>query len=112
MPRRWRASRARARSRPIRAASRGWSVPRSIRLRSVSPGVWSYPYGGFFGGVIANSSNQGATWGLSNYGPFLLEFDATAAAVPEIDPASCGSVLSLVFGALGLAERKRRRVIG
>jgi len=75
-------------------------------------GVWSYPYGGFFGGVVANSSNQGATWGLSNYGPFLLEFDATAAAVPEIDPASCGSVLSLVLGALGLAERKRRRVIG
>ena len=75
-------------------------------------GVWSYPYGGTGGGVVANSSNQGATWSLSNYGPFLLEFDATVAAVPEIDPASSGSVLSLVLGALGLAERKRRRVIG
>ena len=75
-------------------------------------GVWSYPYGGSFGGVVANSSNQGGSWSLSNYGPFLLEFDATAAAVPEIDPASFGSALSLVLGALGLAERKRRRVIG
>ena len=75
-------------------------------------GVWSYPYGGTFGGVVANSSNQGSSWSLSNYGPFLLEFDATVAAVPEIDPASFGSALSLVLGALGLAERKRRRVIG
>lgn len=38
--------------------------------------------------------------------------EQSPAAVPEIDPASCGSVLSLVLGALGLAERKRRRVIG
>jgi hypothetical protein len=37
---------------------------------------------------------------------------ATAAAVPEIDLASFGSALSLVLGALGLAERKRRVVIG
>jgi hypothetical protein len=34
------------------------------------------------------------------------------AAVPEIDPASLSSALALVLGALGLAERKRRRVIG
>jgi hypothetical protein len=75
-------------------------------------GVWSYPYGGSFGGIVAESSNQGSSWSLSNYGPFLLEFDATVAAVPEIDPASFGSALSLVLGALGLAERKRRVVIG
>ena len=75
-------------------------------------GVWSYPYGGNFGGVVANSSNQGGSWSLSNYGPFLLEFDATAAAVPEIDPTSFGSALALVLGAFGLAERKRCRVIG
>ena len=75
-------------------------------------GVWSYPYGGGFGGIVAESTNQGSSWSLSNYGPFLLEFDANVAAVPEIDPASFGSVLSLVLGALGLVERKRRRVIG
>ncbi len=75
-------------------------------------GVWSYPYGGRFGGIVAESSNQGGSWNLSNYGPFLMSFDATSAAVPEIDPASFGSALSLVLGSLGLAERKRRRVIG
>jgi|GEM_PF-1728827 len=75
-------------------------------------GVWSYPYGGTFGGIVAESSNYGGSWTLSNYGPFLMEFDATLAAVPEIDPASLGSALALVLGALGLAERKRRRVIG
>jgi hypothetical protein len=41
-----------------------------------------------------------------------MEFDATVAAVPEIDPASFGSALSLVLGSLGMLERKRRRVIG
>jgi hypothetical protein len=75
-------------------------------------GVWSYPYGGTFGGIVAESSNYGGSWTLSNYGPFLMEFDATLAAVPEIDPASFGSALSLVLGSLGMLERKRRRVIG
>jgi hypothetical protein len=37
---------------------------------------------------------------------------ATIAAVPEIDPASFGSALALALGSLGLAERKRRVVIG
>jgi hypothetical protein len=37
---------------------------------------------------------------------------AEPSAVPEIDPASFGSAFALVVGALGLAERKRRRVIG
>ena len=38
--------------------------------------------------------------------------ETPVAPVPEIDPASFGSALSLVLGALGLAERKRRVVIG
>jgi hypothetical protein len=73
-------------------------------------GVWSYPYGGRFGGILAESSNYGGSWTLSNYGPFLMEFDATAIApssVPEIDPNSLGSVLALVLGSLGLLERRR-----
>jgi hypothetical protein len=73
-------------------------------------GVWSYPYGGSFGGIVAESSNYGGSWTLSNYGPFLMEFDATAIApssVPEIDPNSLGSVLALVLGSLGLLERRR-----
>jgi len=32
-----------------------------------------------------------------------------AASVPEIDPASAGSVLSLVMGSLALVERRRLR---
>jgi len=75
-------------------------------------GVWSYPYGGNYGGIVAESSNYGGSWALSNYGPFLMEFDATSAAVPEIDPASFGSAISLVLGALGLIERKRRLAMG
>ena len=75
-------------------------------------GVWSYPSGGIDGGIVARSLNYGASWSLFNYGPFLMEFDATLAAVPEIDPASFGSALSLVLGSLGMLERKRRRVIG
>jgi hypothetical protein len=65
-------------------------------------GVWSYPYGGRFGGVVARSSNQGSSWSLNNYGPFLLEFDATV-AVPE------PSALALVgLGTVGLIARRRR----
>jgi hypothetical protein len=73
-------------------------------------GVWSYPYGGDYGGIVAESSNYGGSWTLSNYGPFMMEFDATAIApssVPEIDPNSLGSVLALVLGSLGLLERRR-----
>jgi hypothetical protein len=35
--------------------------------------------------------------------------DTRAASVPEIDPASAGSVLSLVMGSLAMLERRRRR---
>ena len=60
-------------------------------------GVWSYPYGGSWGGIVAESSNQGGSWSLSNYGPFLLEFDATA--VPE--PSTYAMALAgLACGAL------------
>ena len=35
--------------------------------------------------------------------------DKGAASVPEIDPASAGSVLSLVMGSLAMLERRRLR---
>lgn len=45
-------------------------------------------------------------------GPRIMEITATApAAVPEIDPAGMGSVVALVTGALGLIERRARRMI-
>ena len=36
--------------------------------------------------------------------------DASASAVPEIDPAGLGSVLALLGGVLGLVERRRLKV--
>jgi hypothetical protein len=73
-------------------------------------GVWSYPSGGIDGGIVAKSQDYGGSWTLNNYGPFLMEFDATAippSSVPEIDPTSLGSVLALVLGSLGLLELRR-----
>ena len=43
--------------------------------------------------------------------PRIMEITATAAAVPEIDPAGASSVLALVAGALGLLERRARRML-
>ena len=65
-------------------------------LSSLGTGAWAY------GGLILTEIWTGTTMSLA----------VTGTAVPEIDPASFGSALSLVLGALGLAERKRRRVIG
>ena len=39
----------------------------------------------------------------------LLRFDSNSAAVPEIDPSSFGSTLTLLIGSLGLLERRARR---
>ena len=59
---------------------------------SLGGGVWSY------GSLLLTEIWTGTSMSLS----------VSASAVPEIDPASLGSVISLVIGALGLAERKRR----
>ena len=39
----------------------------------------------------------------------MMTINATSAAVPEIDPASFGSALSLVLGSLSLLGRRRRQ---
>jgi hypothetical protein len=56
------------------------------------------------------SGNSGQTWGGVVSGtPYMMTVNATAAsAVPEIDPASFGSALSLVLGSLAIVERRRR----
>lgn len=46
--------------------------------------------------------------GQNDTGP--RTFTSAASAVPEIDPASIGSALALVGGALGLLERRRGKV--
>jgi hypothetical protein len=57
------------------------------------------------------STTAGASWaGLSSGTPYMMIVNATsAAAVPEIDPASFGSALSLVLGSLTILERRRRQ---
>jgi hypothetical protein len=45
----------------------------------------------------------------SDEGDSITVGDRGTAAVPEIDPASAGSVLSLVMGSLAMLERRRLR---
>ena len=58
------------------------------------------------------STTSGASWaGVSTGTPYMMTINATPQAVPEIDPASFGSALSLVLGSLAVLERRRRRRI-
>jgi hypothetical protein len=55
-------------------------------------------------------TSLGGAWNVSSTQPYMMTINATAAsAVPEIDPASFGSALSLVLGSLTLLERRRRQ---
>ena len=58
------------------------------------------------------STNGGLSWlGVVSGTPYMMIVDATSVTViPEIDPASFGSALSLVLGSLTLLERRRRQV--
>jgi len=73
-----------------------------------STGVWSIPSTRTYAG----SYDGGSTWsGGDGYG-YLFSIGATATApssVPEIDPATGGSALSLIAGALAMIEQRRRR---
>ena len=77
-------------------------------------GSWNYTNGSATGPGAsqrwADGSNSGAIWNASNGGPYMMTINATSsAAVPEIDPASFGSALSLVLGSLSLLGRRRRQ---
>ncbi|NBV46566.1 MAG: hypothetical protein EBR86_13245 [Planctomycetia bacterium] len=77
--------------------------------------------GGFGSLAVNGTSLPSLAAGLWSYGSLLLSETWTATTmslevirssekpVPEIDPAGMGSVLALVFGSLGLAERRLRR---
>jgi hypothetical protein len=77
--------------------------------------------GGFGSLAVNGTSLPSLAAGLWSYGSLLLSETWTATTmslevirgsekpVPEIDPAGMGSVLALVFGSLGIAERRLRR---
>lgn len=94
---------------------------------------WSMNDIGFFGFKFTNTSGVHYGWGQINIHGRSAGFgvgqgftfteayynsvpnapiavgDTGAAAVPEIDPASAGSVLALVMGSLAMLERRRKR---
>jgi len=90
---------------------------------------WSIGNTGYFGFKFSNASGVHYGWGQASFtgtpggqGYTLTEAyynstpdasiqvgDTGAASVPEIDPASAGSVLSLVMGSLAMLERRKMR---
>lgn len=90
-------------------------------------GGWATGDIGFFGFRFSNTSGLHFGWAelslhggetgytiLRSYyndiaGASINVGDTGAAPVPEIDPASAGSVLSLVMGSLAMLERRRSR---
>jgi hypothetical protein len=90
---------------------------------------WAIGNTGYFGFKFSNGSNVHYGWGQMSItgtpvgqgftlteayyndtpGASITVGDKGAASVPEIDPASAGSVLSLVMGSLAMLERRRLR---
>jgi hypothetical protein len=100
----------------LASASSFWVVLRGVGAGSSAAWSWTGDTPtGVGSSVYSNvSGNGGQTWGgaLAN-SPYMMTVNATAAsAVPEIDPASFGSALSLVLGSLSILERRRRRIQG
>ena len=95
---------------PLAKKSSFWVVLRGIGASSVEWRFSSDIPTGVGSSTNTNfSTNAGASWaGLSSGTPYMMFVSATA-AVPEIDPASFGSALSLVLGSLSLLGRRRRQ---
>ena len=77
----------------------------------MSSGIGSYAGLNFSGsGGVWTSSAAGQTITFSeSTGQLLFTNSSPTPGIPEIDPASLGSVVALVAGALGLVERRSRR---
>ncbi len=95
----------------LASASSFWVVLRGVGASSAD---WLYtsdtPTGVGSSTNTNASGNAGASWaGLTSGSPYMMTVNATASAVPEIDPASFGSALSLVLGSLTILERRRRQ---
>ena len=88
-----------------------------IVLRGVASGAADWQFTDGSGTVSPNwqtlssaiRTSLGGAWNTSSSQPYMMTINATSsAAVPEIDPASFGSALSLVLGTLSLLGRRRR----
>ena len=95
----------------LASASSFWVVLRGVGASSVD---WRYtsdtPTGNGSSTNSNASGNAGASWaGLTSGSPYMMTVNATPQAVPEIDPASFGSALSLVLGSIAILERRRRQ---
>lgn len=55
------------------------------------------------------SSDSGGSWTYSSVNTLKMSVFAAPSAVPEIDPATGSSALSLVAGVLAMIEQRRRR---
>ena len=64
-------------------------------------------------GFVASPPTTIYTWGSAgvNETVTVLFSEPTPSAVPEIDPATGGSALSLVAGVLAMIEQRRRRAM-
>jgi hypothetical protein len=76
--------------------------------------VSSTPYGSAAGDnplqMVSMISPSGVLYQGTERGLFSATFVHTS--VPEIDPRSCGGAFAVLFGSLGLVERRVRRVLG
>jgi len=115
------------------SAQQGIGITTSGSIASeAGPQGWALGDIGFFGFKFSNTSGVHYGWGQINIhgatGGFVvgqgftfteayynttpdasITVDDRGTAVPEIDPASAGSVLSLVMGSLAMLERRRMR---
>jgi hypothetical protein len=95
----------------LASASSFWVVLRGIGSGTVDWNWTSDTPSGVGSTTNTNASgNSGQTWGGVVSGtPYMMTVNATPSAVPEIDPASFGSALSLALGSLAILERRRRQ---
>ena len=89
-----------------------------VVLRGIASGSADWQFTNGSGTVSPNwqtlsngyRTSLGGAWNVSSSQPYMMTINATtSAAVPEIDPASFGSALSLVLGSLSLLGRRRRQ---
>jgi len=85
----------------------------SLELHSdINTIYWQTP--GFFEGIsIPGQYNalEGVAWLTSNFSPSVGDTWTLGVAVPEIDPGTGSSALSLVAGVLAMIEQRRRRAM-